>query len=140
MKKAIGHRVIVVGLVASFIANAAWAGIAVSINTPPQWSVRYTTSTVNGAGSVTVVQDNINNWSWKFGFGQGYGGAFIPQLEETIGSVTATSWGETLNPPPWNPSEMGGYAPDYTARVTITNIYDSNNIHVFDSSFHSVRL
>lgn len=140
MKRAFGHRVIVVGFIASIIANAAWAGIAVSVNNPPQWSVRFRTSPVNGSGTVAVVMDDVNNWSWKFGFGQYAGGQlWVPQVEETVSSVTATSWAKTLTAPPWNPSEMGGNAPDYTARVTLTWIWDANHKKVFDSNYHTVR-
>ena len=120
MKKTFSHRVMVVGLIVSLIANPAWAMLNVTVN-PASNSSRTPTQNVLGHGTITTYfGDSVDNYSWKFGFGVKTMGQWDPQLEGPIGTVNASSWAHTLVNPPWNVSGMNGTSADHFARVTTT--------------------
>lgn len=123
MKKTFGHRVMVVGLLASLIANPAWALITVTVN-PAAGSTRTKTQSVLGHGTIAVMQDDVMNWNWKFGFGtKDDTGTWMFELEKAF-TPNPTSWGKGLNAPPWGvspnmaPPNETMQTPDHFARVT----------------------
>jgi len=101
MKKTFGHRVMVVGLIASLIANPAWAMIMVEVK-PAAPTSRAKTTAVNGHGTLMVMGDDaVTRWNWKFGFGtKSVAGVWQFEVEEAF-TPNPTSWAKNLNAPPW---------------------------------------
>ena len=154
MQKTFRHRVLIVGLITSLIANPAWALITVTDIKPYSGSTRAKTSSVLGSGKYAITGgDDIRNWRWEFGFGvKDAAGTWQPDFQERINTVNggptvnASTWAHTLVAPPWGVSPLmppmppmtSMPTPDHFARVTLTYIQDETSIEFYETDMHTV--